>query len=127
LGDIPQYEVTTLQIPFDQLLLIDQVPSMSWMVTLPLSAWDRLKNDLLKYKNKISCLVVELDGTDLQHLKDSAAHFKILINQSEHFPILQLLSLPIEGINVIGENELRPGLKDFERLSSVLEDLELLD
>jgi phosphoribosylanthranilate isomerase len=127
LNSIPQYEVTTLEIPSDQLHLIDQVPSMSWMVTLPLSAWASLKNDLLKYATKISHLVVEMDGTDLQHLKESAAHFKILINQSEHYPIVQLLSLPIEGINVIGENELRPGLKDFERLSSVLEDLEVLD
>lgn len=124
---IEQYPVRTLEISYDQLSLIDLIPSASWIVTTPLSAWDSVKSELLKYKHKITFLVVEPDGPDLHQLHEVATHFKLLINQSDQYPIVELLSLPIEGINVAGDRELKPGLKDFDKLSSILEDLEVID
>ena len=74
-------------------------------------------------------LVLDLDIADLQDVTDMAAHFKILINQPDTHSLADILTLPLEGIsiNVAGENELKPGLKDFERLASILEELEVLD
>ena len=72
-------------------------------------------------------LVLELDTLDRQAVSDIASHFKILINQTDKYSLHGLLELPIEGINVTGENELKPGLKDFEKLASILEELEVID
>jgi phosphoribosylanthranilate isomerase len=127
LQSLSQYPVTTLEITCDQLTLIDQEPAMQWMVTLPLSAWGSVKNELLKYKDKISELVLDLDRLDHHELADITTHFNVLVNQSEKYPIVELLNLPIGGINVTGENELKPGLKDFDKLASILEELEVLD
>lgn len=124
---ISQYNISSLEISSDQLDLIDRLPSFEWIITLPLSCWSVQKNDLIKSKDKISLLVLKLDTQDLQAVSDIAMHFKILINQSDKYSMDCLLALPIEGINVTGENELKPGLKDFEKLASILEELEVID
>jgi phosphoribosylanthranilate isomerase len=127
LQTIQQYPVNTLEISHRQLSLIDLLISSSWIVTIPLSSWDIIKDELLKYKSKIRFLVITLDGPDINKVQDIASHFKLLINQSDNYPMVELLLLPIEGINVNGESELKPGLKDFDKLSSILEELEVID
>ncbi len=124
---IKQYPVSIVEISFDQLMLINQMPSIAWIVKIPVSAWSSNKNELLKYKDHISHLVLELDAEDIQILEEITNFFRLLVNPSEKYQIAQLLSLPIEGINVTGEHELKPGLKDFDKLSSILEELEVID
>ena len=127
LQSIDQYPVKILEIPHRQLGLIELLPSATFIVTTPLSSWDSEKSELLKFKSKISLLVMELDDHSLDQLKEISSHFKLLINHSDKYSIVELLSLPIEGINVSGESELKPGLKDFDKLSSILEELEVVD
>ena len=127
LPSIEQYPVSTLEISFGQLSLIDLLPEASFIVATPLSAWDSIKSELLKYKSRINFLVIELDSPGIHLVQEVASQFKVLINQSGKYPIVELLSLPIEGINVTGESELKPGLKDFDKLSSILEELEVID
>lgn len=124
---IRQYPVTSLEIRVDQLQLMDHFPFMEWFVRLPASAWTVQKNALLKRRDKISYLVLELDKQEISIVKEIASYFKILIHQSDNHSVDLLLSLPIEGINVIGEDELKPGLKDFDKLASILEELEVMD
>ncbi len=127
IDSIGQYPVTTLEISSDQLKMIEEWPSMQWMIRISISEWDKKKSELLKFTDKISYLVIDLDRYDEQAISDIASCFRILIKQSDSYSLEDLLSLPIEGINVEGENELKPGLKDYEKLSTILEELEILD
>ncbi len=127
LDSISQYNVSSLEITSGQLDLIDRLPSFNWIITLPLSSWVVQKNELIRCKDKISYLVLDLDIQDLHTISDIAKNIKILINQSDKYSLDSLLELPIEGINVTGENELKPGLKDFDKLASILEELEVID
>jgi len=127
IDSIGDYTVAMLEISSSQLNLIDQLPATKWFVRLSLSDWRQQKNDLLKFKDEIFCLVVEPDLKDMQLLSDIASNFRILINQTDALTLVKLLALPVEGINVAGENELKPGLKDFEKLASILEELEVED
>lgn len=124
---IGQYPVTTLEISSDQLNLIDRWPVMQWMIRISISEWDKKKSELLRFTDKIRYLVIDLDRYDEQAISDIASCFRILINQSDSYSLEDLLSLPAEGINVAGEHELKPGLKDYEKLSTILEELEILD
>jgi phosphoribosylanthranilate isomerase len=127
IDSIGDYPVSIFEISSNQLNLIDRLQSSTLMVRLSLSQWGELKSELLRFKDKISYLVMEPDSQDLNILSDIALHFRILINQSETHSLTSLLASPVVGINVTGENELKPGLKDFERLSSILEELEILN
>jgi phosphoribosylanthranilate isomerase len=127
IDSIGDYSVSILEISSNQLNLIDRLPFSTMMVKLSLSEWDAQKTELLRFQDKISWLVLEADNQDLNGLPDIASHFRILINQSDIHTLNDLLTLPVEGINVAGENELKPGLKDFVKLSSILEELEVID
>jgi phosphoribosylanthranilate isomerase len=121
------FNVSSLEITSEQLDRIDRLPDFEWIITLPISLWNIQKKDLIRYKDKIRFLVLDLDDQDLQAVSDIASHFKILLNQTDKHSLDRLLELPVEGINVTGENELKPGLKDFEKLASILEKLEVID
>jgi phosphoribosylanthranilate isomerase len=127
IGSFGQYPVTTLQISSGRLDMIDLLPSVKWMVKLSLSDWGTQKSKLLRFKEKINQLVLDLDSKDFQVLKDIASNFRILVNQHDTLSLADLLTLPVEGINLSGENELKPGLKDFEKLASILEELEIAE
>jgi phosphoribosylanthranilate isomerase len=127
INTIGQYAVNALEISYRQLSLIDLLPTASFMINIPLSVWVNINGELLYYKSKISLLVIELDNDDFKKLPEIARHFKLLVNPSEKHSMVELLSLPIEGINVSGDRELKPGLKDFDKLSSILEELEVID
>jgi phosphoribosylanthranilate isomerase len=127
INQIEQYPVAIVEISYQQIGLIDQLTTMTWGIILPVSKWDSQKAELIKQKDKIEYLLLLPDIPDLQVVREIARHFKVLIHQSEFHSIDQLLALPIEGINILGDDELKPGLKDYERLSSVLEELEVID
>ena len=127
IGNISQYPVDTVEISFLYVNLIDQFPGLNCVVTLPLSKWSSEKNNLLKHKARINYLLINPDQNDSQLIGEITSHFHVLIHQTESHSLDELLTLPIEGINVTGQDELRPGLKDFEKLASVLEELEVID
>lgn len=127
IDSIRDYPVSIVEISLNQLHLIDQVPVVKWMVRLSLSEWNTIKNELLTYRDKIIYLILDSDGNDLNILSGIAPQFNLLLNQSDANSISNLLTLPIHGLNIVGEDELKPGLKDFEKLSSILEELEVAD
>ncbi len=123
IDSIALYPVSVFEISHRQLNLIDQLPHGKWIVKLPLSAWNADKNELVKQKEKISHLVIDLDVPDAEQLLDVSAHFKILVHQHIAFSLKEVLALPVDGISVGMKSE--PGY--FETLAVVLEELEVMD
>jgi phosphoribosylanthranilate isomerase len=127
---VSDYSVSTLQISYSQLSWINEIPGKEWMVTIRLSDWIKSESELLAQKKKIIQLIVTLDDTPNQQalLASMRTHFQVLIEfNSAEQSLNEMLSLPADGINITGSNELKPGLKDFDALSSVLEELEIAD
>ena len=128
--EVSTYATSTIQISILQLSWINSIPGKDWIVTLRLSDWNKFKDELIAYKEKIAHLIVSLDDPqNLQTLLSSIhLHFQILVEfNGTEYSLHEILALPIDGINISGSNEMKPGLKDFEALSSVLEELEVVD
>lgn len=123
LESIATYQISLLEISYNQLRAIDIMPEKEWIVKLPISVWDEEKSELMKYKEHISYLIVDVNTQGTIILANISDHFKILINQSDNFSLDELLALPMDGINVSAEN----GVGNSERLASVLNALERED
>jgi phosphoribosylanthranilate isomerase len=123
LESIATYQISLLEISYKQLGLIDIMPEKEWIVKLPISVWDEEKSELMKYKDHISCLIVDVNTLGTILLANISTHFKILINQSDNFSLDELLALPMDGINIAAEN----GVDNSEQLASVLNALERED
>lgn len=124
---IKAYQVETLETTAENLHLINNLPDYSWVISIKTTDWSANKDQLITLKERIKFLVISLESIQPDEIKEIINHFKVLVHKTEQHTISELLTLPIEGINITGEDELRPGLKDFDKISSVLEELEEID
>lgn len=99
------------------------------IVTLPLTDWNLAKAELIKNKHRIQqILLLNLTGNKTEDgniLTEIAAHTDVLISLDAcPYSLQEILDFPITGINIAGNSELKPGLKDYTELADVLEQLE---
>ncbi len=120
------YPDTWVQIPFSQLNAFYHRKQL--IISLSLNQWTELNANPGITKNISMLVISNLSGTqesDRKILTEIAEHYDVLIDFDLcPYSIDQLLTLPISGITVSGNQEIRPGLKDYEALASVLELLE---
>lgn len=122
------YQATTLQIANQQLKESESLDH-SLIVSLPYVDWPTAKSELIKNKPRILCILITgLTGSqvsDKATLKEVADHFEILINlEACPYSLSEILNFEVAGINISGNQELKPGLKDYTELAVVLEQLE---
>jgi len=131
-GEIPesvtQYPVSIIQIDLDQLKKSKSLTNRSFIITLPLADWHENKLELIKNRDRILGLLIVIghsQSTDHDSLKEIAEHFEVLINLDAcPYSLNEILDFTIAGVNVSGNQELKPGLKDYKDLAIVLEQLE---
>jgi phosphoribosylanthranilate isomerase len=106
---------------------LKDMKDISLLVRVDLSEWKKTSSLLHPYKQYIRYVVVKdyLDAS-IKVLKEVALDYSILAEYSSDDGALEeLLDLPVEGIALKGGAELKPGLKDYEQLSGILEKLEI--
>jgi phosphoribosylanthranilate isomerase len=123
------YPSNTLQISYHQLKEIESQSNQSLIISMPMPDWPAAKKELLKHSLRIIYLqLTTLSGqktSDKDLLKEIGEHFEILINfESTPYSLNEILEFPIAGISISGNQEIKPGLKDYSQLSDVLEQLE---
>lgn len=126
--DLLDYQATTLQIAYQQLMESESL-NHSLIVSLPTVDWLTAKSKLIKNKSRIlGILITGLTGSpvsDNEMLKEMANHFEVLINLEDcPYSLGEILDFEVDGINISGNQELKPGLKDYTDLAGVLEQLE---
>ncbi|MEQ1585556.1 MAG: hypothetical protein ABL895_06745 [Cyclobacteriaceae bacterium] len=122
------YPVTTVQISYQQLKESESL-NQSLIITLPALDWPTTKSELIKNKPRIlGILVTGLTGSQVSDkvtLKEIADYFEVLIDlEACPYSLNEVLDFQIAGINISGNQELKPGLKDYADLAVVLEQLE---
>lgn len=117
-------------IETDAALLSDlhNLQGKSLIVRVELSNWKTTASLLFPYKEQIQYLLVRnvLDAP-MKALKEAAQNYSLLLEFDEKAQLEDLLDLPMSGIALKGGNELKPGLKEYDQIASVLEKLEATD
>jgi phosphoribosylanthranilate isomerase len=114
-----------LEVSVNLLPLIKQTPETSLIVRINLNSWN--ENNLNSFKGMIEYVVVE-DYTSEQKetLQKISREYSILIEPGiDAADVNELLNLPISGIALNGSDELKPGLKEYNQLSEILEQLDV--
>jgi phosphoribosylanthranilate isomerase len=113
-------EVSTTLLP-----LIKKTPETSLIVRLNLNQWN--PGDLHSFKEMIEYVIVEnYKEEQKETLQKISNEYSILIEQRDvAFNLDELINLPIAGIALNGSDELKPGLKEYNQLSEILEQLDV--
>lgn len=99
------------------------------IVRLVSGDWEKSREALQKHSKRVSYVLLNqpVDGIDPSLLNEISHHFPVLIAADDTLDVDLLTRLPVAGISLEGEAELRPGFKDYTALSSILEKLELTE
>ena len=121
---LKNYPVNWIEIGPSQLNLIDKLPNYKWIVEIPFSDWLNY-NDLLKArKESIEFIILTGLKENLEEIvKEVSKIFNVVLDIKAD-SVDRVITLPIYGIRVTGGNEIRPGLIDHDKISSILELLE---
>jgi phosphoribosylanthranilate isomerase len=100
------------------------------IITLPIADWDKSQALISKNLDRIQFLVVtHLTGDnniDREIIKSMTDQVEVFIDlDSSPYSLDEVLNFEIAGINISGNQELKPGLKDYAELADVLEQLEV--
>jgi phosphoribosylanthranilate isomerase len=100
------------------------------IITLPIADWEKSKELIGNNKDRVQFVVIthltgnnQLDGEIIKSMADQVEVFIDL--DSSPYSLEEVLKFEIAGINISGNQELRPGLKDYAELADVLEQLEV--
>ncbi|NOS54719.1 MAG: hypothetical protein HOP37_00510 [Cyclobacteriaceae bacterium] len=125
--DLNAYEADFILVNSNQLSATANKSPLPFMVRL--NADDLLNLDqLAKYFERIQFVIIhEASKNEIDKL--SALKYKIIVSvdKKNSIQLTEILDLPIAGILLTGETETAPGLKNYDHLSSVLEELEVED
>ncbi|WP_337041248.1 N-(5'-phosphoribosyl)anthranilate isomerase [Emticicia sp. 17c] len=125
---LQSYEIDILQI--SEASLLPAISHLGKPIILKLDADSAYLEESLKlYSQFVSYFLIEgqeLTDFFLYHLKEYAADYPVILGFGINaHNIHQLLGeTPIQGIALKGSQELRPGYKDYDELSEILEAIE---
>lgn len=123
LPDIDAYEVAWLQVSVAQLKRV--TPSYTdLIVVINSDSWNSSKDLLTAHQDRVRYVLVKGQVSE-GLLNEIAARFPVLLDlQATDYSLDKVLTLPVSGISVSGDQELKPGLKDYTELADILEQLE---
>lgn len=125
---IEQFYGNHVELDLALLSSLSNLKDRSLIVRVELNNWRKIAEQLLPFKSQIKYLLIkEVLDTSIKTLKDAAQHYDLLLEYDGKAELEDLLDLPMTGLALKGGNELKPGLKEYDQISSVLEKLEATD
>lgn len=120
------YYASSLEVSEDLLQTLKPTEEVSLIVRMDLSQWNKSRLSVFQRKDIQYVLIENYQNEKEEILKEISRTYSVLIELNDStFNVDELLELPIAGIALKGSDELRPGLKDYEQLSEILEKLEV--
>jgi phosphoribosylanthranilate isomerase len=124
---IEKFQGSYIEVDISVLPLLKETVDLSIIVRVDLNDWKEIADSLQAMKKSIRFLIVKgyLD-TSIKVIREVAKSYPLLIEiEDTETDVNELLDLPIAGIALTGTDELKPGLKDYQQLSGILEKLEV--
>ncbi len=122
--DVNEYDADFILANTDQLSAIAKASSLPFIVRM--SESDLLDSEYLtSHSERIQFVVTNtISLTELEKLNELKHKVLVSIKKHQTNNLADLLSLPIAGLVLTGQTEAMPGLKNYDHLSTVLEQLE---
>lgn len=123
---IQQYLPDYIELSLADLLKLHS-PSTTFILSTTFEELSANENALAPFRNQISKIIIPA-STKTELIADLTRSFKVLLSVENDLPPDLLLNNPaIKGIALQGSPEEKPGLKNYDSLSGILEQLEIAD
>jgi phosphoribosylanthranilate isomerase len=128
--ELVDYPIEFIQINSTQIDTFQSFPNSRFIIKIDLPAWGTAKEVIKDKKQQIQFLLVtNLSGNwanDKEVLDAMTNQAEVYIDlEACPYSLPEILDFGVAGINIAGNQELKPGLKDYSDLAEVLEQLEV--
>ena len=122
---IQQYLPDYIEVSLQDLLKIHS-PSSTFILSTTVEELSAQEDVIAPYRNQISKVIIPAN-TKKELISELTRSYKVLLSADAETPIETLLNSGIKGIALQGSAEEKPGLKNYDSISTILEQLEVLD
>lgn len=122
---IQQYLPDYIEVSLQDLLKIHS-PSSTFILSTTVEELAAQENVIAPYRNQISKVIIPA-STKKELIAELTRSYKVMLSADAETPLDALLNIGIKGIALQGSAEEKPGLKNYDSLSTILEQLEVLD
>lgn len=123
---IQQYLPDYIELSLQDLLKLHS-PSTTFILSTTVEELTANEAAIAPFRNQISKVIVPAD-TKTELIAELTRSYKVLLSVDDNLPTDLLVNNPnIKGIALQGSPEEKPGLKNYDSLSGILEQLEILD
>jgi len=123
---LEQYLPDFIELSLQDLIKLHS-PSSSYILSTTAEELTAQENVLAPFRNQISKVIIPA-STNQELVTELARSYKVLLSADSETPIELLLHNPsIKGIALQGSAEEKPGLKNYDSISTILEQLEIAD
>jgi phosphoribosylanthranilate isomerase len=122
---IQQYLPDYVEVSLQDLLKIHS-PSSTFILSTTVEELTAQEKAIAPYRNQISKVIIPA-STKKELIIELTRSYKVVLSSDAETPIDTLLDTGIKGIALQGSEEEKPGLKNYDSLSIILEQLEVLD
>lgn len=121
---IANYHPDLLELSVAELALVSNIDT-PLILSVDKDSFERHHQQIQQHKHRISFLVISFSDYNNDFCRELEKDFDILVASNDTTDIITLTKdVNVKGITLLGGKEIRPGLKDFDALASVLELLE---
>lgn len=131
-GISEKYNVSLIELSASEISKLNSLKSeQQFIIRIDLHDWKQHKKDLLRNIEAIKYLIVFNSHSFHDHemksiVTEIASDFSVLLGFEINVQLLdEYLRWPIAGLALNGTEETSPGIKDYDHLSSILEQLEI--
>jgi phosphoribosylanthranilate isomerase len=125
ISQLQEYPASFISINAENLPLLNAKTDL--IVCVAASDWSTYRESITGQKERIRFIelaIHSLDELTRQVISDASVNFQVLVKPEFTFDVHELLKLSIAGISLDGNDEARPGLKEYP-LAEILEQLEV--
>ena len=119
---LPEHGV---ELSIEEWITLPAPQTIPLIISIDNQSFQKHQNNIISKKNKIAYLLVK-ESEPTGFINKASENFSILLEIESKIDVASILeNLPLKGIALNGSQELKPGLKDYDNLSEILEKLEV--
>lgn len=119
-----QTQLAVIEGSFKQFLELRHSTSLKFIISIDTDQWPDVSEELISSRDQIVAIHIRPDS-NWKDVQTVAAEFQVLVSYSLFSDLSNQIDANSIGVALDGNEEIRPGLKDYDHLADILESLEV--
>lgn len=119
-----QTQLSVIEVTYQQFLDLRHSAGLKFIIAMDTNQWPDVSETLMGSRDQIVAIHIRPDS-NWKGIRTVASIFQVLVSYSLFSDLPAQIDANSIGVALAGNEEIRPGLKDYDHLADILESLEV--